>query len=391
MDAEADGAIIATKHSAPGPYLGFALQPVRLCVHLLTCEKGALVSLEFLDDVAIHGTDGSLRLEQTKSALAQNPLSDWAPDLWKAISNWLESTEPGNLDPVHTFFSLYVTPVRSGNRAQALANVKTLGDVASIVSAISAELHDMEKPPACMPFLQRFLDASDDRRLTLLRHLEIVSADNDPIEPLRELMRATVAPNIIDLMCKSAIGFAKEEADRLIRARKTAIIDADAFKSQFRAFVQRNNLPGLLSFTAPPEEAVVTSVLSQRRMFVRQLEIIEVTEDERFRAVSDYLRTSADKTVWAEAGLVFEQNLRDWDNDLIRRHGSICGEIADVHPEKEGRVRGRIVYRRCCGMDARIDDRVVPGHFILGCFHALADSFVLGWHPDYETLLRDDV
>ena len=39
-------AVKAVKHAAPGPYLGFALQ-VRLCYHLLTCPKGAQVSLGF--------------------------------------------------------------------------------------------------------------------------------------------------------------------------------------------------------------------------------------------------------------------------------------------------------------------------------------------------------
>lgn len=33
----------AAKHSAPSHYLGFALQPVRFCYHLLTCAKGAKV------------------------------------------------------------------------------------------------------------------------------------------------------------------------------------------------------------------------------------------------------------------------------------------------------------------------------------------------------------
>ena len=64
-------AVKAVKHAAPGPYLGFALQPVRLCYHLLTCPKGAHVSLEYLDDVAIHNSDNTFILEQTKSALKQ--------------------------------------------------------------------------------------------------------------------------------------------------------------------------------------------------------------------------------------------------------------------------------------------------------------------------------
>src|SRR5271166_840674 len=95
-------AILAAKHTAPGQYLGFALQPVRLCYHLLTCPKGARVSLEHLDDVAVHYANGALMLEQTKSALKQNPLSDWAEDLWKAVANWLDSSANGEIAPGRT-------------------------------------------------------------------------------------------------------------------------------------------------------------------------------------------------------------------------------------------------------------------------------------------------
>src|SRR5271168_2664859 len=111
-------AVKAVKHAAPGPYLGFALQAVRLCYHLLTCPKGAQVSLEHLDDVAVHHGNGALTLEQTKSALKQNPLSDWAEDLWKAVANWLNSIANGNIPPEGTRFQLYVTPPRKGVWAQ---------------------------------------------------------------------------------------------------------------------------------------------------------------------------------------------------------------------------------------------------------------------------------
>lgn len=38
-------AVKGLKHTAPGPYLGFALQPVQFCFHLLDSPKGAKVSL----------------------------------------------------------------------------------------------------------------------------------------------------------------------------------------------------------------------------------------------------------------------------------------------------------------------------------------------------------
>ena len=42
------------KHSAPGQYLGFGLQPIRMCFHLLTAPAGSQVSLEHEDDVAVY-------------------------------------------------------------------------------------------------------------------------------------------------------------------------------------------------------------------------------------------------------------------------------------------------------------------------------------------------
>ena len=85
------------RHTAQGPYLGFALQPVRLRTHLLKCPDGAQVSLELLDDVAVHAADGSVEVEQVKSATRQNPTSDWSDELWKTFANWLDALSAGQL------------------------------------------------------------------------------------------------------------------------------------------------------------------------------------------------------------------------------------------------------------------------------------------------------
>jgi hypothetical protein len=376
------------KHAAPGPYLGFALQSVRLCYHLLTCPKEAQVSLEHLDDIAIHNPDDSLILEQTKSALKQNPLSDWAIDLWKALANWLDSASEGKIDPEKCKFRLYVTPERTGAWAQALSNCQSAANVASLVGEIKTK-YAKKKSSACAPYLQRFLDAPEKVRAAIVTNLSVIS-EEDPIEALRALIRPTVAPEMIDVLCHSAIGVAKEQADHLIRTGKLALIDGDVFKTNFISFVQKNNLPGLLtSFTQAPGQDEVTATLSKRPTFIRQLEIIGTSQEDRVRAVSDFLRTSADKSVWAESGLVFEGSLREWDDDLVRRHGLIFGEVSDLYAAKDGPFRGRLSYRRCAQLQPPLDGRAVPGHFVHGCFNELADSMRLGWHPDYQSLLDE--
>jgi hypothetical protein len=380
-------AVKGLKHAAPGPYLGFALQPVRFCFHLLSSPKGAKVSLEHLDDVAVHHVDGSLMLEQTKSALKSNPLSDWSEDFWKAVANWIDALSTGKI-PIGSKFQLYVTPSHQGDLAQAMSDASASTEVAAFVALVKSKHAKLKKPKVCEPHVQTFLRARADLQIAVVTHFQLVSVDADPVNPLREMLRKTVASELIDLLCESVIGRAKERADALIRCGKPAILNAGAFQADFIRFIQRINIPGLLtSFSSAPVQSEVAAILSTRPVFIRQLEIINVSDDERVRAVSDFLRTSADKSKWAEAGLIHEGSLEDWDYNLVTRHALICGEIADMHSDKEAVVRGRLVYRRCSLLQAPLDGREVPGHFVHGCFNNLADLMRLGWHPNYKSLL----
>jgi hypothetical protein len=382
---------LPVKHSAPGQYLGFALQPVRLCYHLLTCPKNAWVSLEYLEDVAVHNPDGSVVLEQCKSAQKQNPLTDWAPDLWKAIANWIDTIRSGHIDAEKAEFRLYVTPRRTGTCAQALNDAITPSDATAFTDTIQTSLAKLKKPPTCILNIQKFLDATDDERAKVITRTKVVSIDDDPVDALRKLLQVTISPALVDNICEAAIGMAKQRADELIRRGELAIIEADQFRTEFRAFVQKNNLPGMLvSFSTTPKPAEIDTLLASRPTFIRQIELIEVGSDDRIRAVSDFLRTSADKSIWADKGLIFAPSLKDWDESLLHRHAAISGEISDLHQDKSPQVRGRLAYRRCAILEPPLDGRAVPLHFVHGCFNELADNRRLGWHPDFKTLLDEN-
>lgn len=376
------------KHSAPGQYLGYALQPVRLCFHLLSSPIGASVSIEHLDDVAVHLADGRLILEQSKSALKQNPLSDWAEDLWKTLGNWLSFIAAGEVDPVTTHFRLYVTPPKTGAFVEALNAAATDEAVDALVKALAKTHGKLKKPPACETNVQAFLTADAAQRCAFVKNISVLSTDTDPLDPIRAIFGPAVSPLILDLVCERAIGAAKEAGDRLIRAGKTAVIDAAAFQAEQRAFVQKNNLPGLLSsFTKAPSPEVVKQLMENRPAFVRQLELIEAGDEACLRAVSDYLRTLADVSVWGESGLIFEKNLADWNDELIGRYEHIVGEVHDVQAGHPATTRGRIVYRRCAQLQPPLDGQSVPGHFVHGSYNALAHDLRLGWHPEYKSLM----
>jgi hypothetical protein len=386
-----ESAPLIVKHAAAGPYLGFALQPVRLCYHLLSAPRDSSVSLEYLDDVAVHYADGTLLLEQCKSALSHNPISDWSDDLWKTFANWLDAVEMKKVDAAKTAFQLYVTPAKSGKLSAAIHAAADEKAVEALIKQVKDKLTAKADSPKCIAHVQKFLDATDALRLTVVCKTTVVATDADPLEPLRELLRPTVPEASLDVICASAIGQAKEAADKFIRRRAPALVSVAEFRKNFHAFVQQNNMAGYLpTFTAAPSKDAAKALLTSRPVFVRQLQLIEASEEKQLRAASDFMRTSGDKVKWAEQGLVFDGTFEDWEGTLLRKHDSAQSEVQETYSEKTQEAQGRIVYSRCADMEVSLDSRAVPGHFTHGGFNDLADRKKLGWHPSYQTLLNEE-
>lgn len=378
------------KHSAPGQYLGFALQPVRVFYHLLTSPKGAKVSLEFKDDVAVHYADGKLLLEQTKSALRQNPVSDWAGDLWKAFENWRAMIVGKEVDAGSTSYRLYVTPQKKGDFVQALSAADDVAAAEFALKVIRTKLAKLKTVPGCAEHLQPFLDAPVEQQMAIVTRFVLESEWADPLDAIRAVLLPVISENQIDVLIKSGIGQAKQALDRLIQRGERPIMDADGFRRDFHAFVRQNNMPGLLtSFGGTPSEDLVAGIAATKPTFIRQLELVEATDEDRLRAISDYLRASADKADWADRGVIFAGSLDTWDDDLVRRHGMIRGDVSDFHSDRSAPVQGRLVYRQCAQHQAPLEGRVVPGHFVHGSFNDLADRRRLGWHAEYDSLLGE--
>lgn len=379
------------KHAAAGPYLGFALQPVRLCYHLLSSPGDSSVSLEYLDDVAVHYADGTLLLEQCKSALAHNPISDWSDDLWKTVANWLNVVETQTVDGAKTSFQLYVTPPKPGKLSAAIHAAVDAKAVEALVTQVQAKLKKRADFPKCIAHVQKFLDTPAALRLAVVGKTTIYATDADPLEPLRRILRPTVPEASLDVICASAIGQAKEAADKCMRRGVPAVVHVAEFRKNFHAFIQQNNMAGYLpTFTAAPSKDDAKALLMSRPVFVRQLQLIEASEEQQLRAASDLMRTSGDKVKWADQGLVYDGTFEDWEFTLLRKHDAAQSEVRDIYSEKPQVVQGRIVYSRCAAMEVPLDSRAVPGHFTHGGFNDLADRRKLGWHPEHQMLLNDE-
>ena len=377
------------KGSAPGQYLGYALQPVRLCYHLLSCQRGSDVSIEYLDDVAVVQSDGRKILEQTKSALAQNPVSDWSVDLWKTFANWIDNINSGFVDPKYTIFQIYVTPFKSGEWAQRLSNTNFVGDVPKTISDLKTAVACLSRRPNSYKYLKKLFESDEETIATLITNFRLLS-DNDPIDPIRNRLNIAMPNELIDMCCAYAIGQAKETADELIRNHQPAVISVDSYQQSVRAFIIKNNLSKLLPSFAPlPTDETIANTLDESPLFVRQLNIVDMPHNLIVRAISNLLQSSADKTHWAEKGLIVGESLVQFDKDLTAQYQLKKLEIDDVNAGDAPEVRGRLLYSRCVSQASKLEGRELPSHFVPGSYNDLANRFKLGWHPNFVFLLAD--
>lgn len=380
------------KGSATGQYLGYALQPVRLFYHLLSCPADAEVGLEYADDVSVHSSDGSTLVEQCKSALKSNPISDWAEDLWKTFHLWIDNANAGVYNPAKTRFQLYVTPIKSGKFAERLSDLSSENEILALLEEIAKRRKKLSSSSKSAEHLDAVFAADPKLVVQIIQNFQLITEDQDPLSPIYAHLDATVSKETMEKASSYGIGNSMERIDKAVRNGSVPLILANEFRTKFRAFVNKYDATNVLhSLAEQPGDAVVQDTLSRAPPFVRQLNLINADIETTTRAASDYLRSSADRTSWAADGLIFEDSVDEYHETLKQRHGHVRGEVDLTHGTLEPPKRGLLVYHKCCqATPIPLQGRVLPVHFMTGSLNDLANSEVIGWHPDYVKLMKQE-
>ncbi len=353
-----------------------------MCVRLLQAHGSENVSIEHLDDIAVRRANGRFILEQSKSALTQNPVADWSPDLWKTFANWLDTTTRLGIDPELTDYVLYVSPAKSGSRVAALHGARTDEHVLAILSSIRETLSS-RKQPACHDDLIQVLDANPATVCAMFRNFSLIGCPGDPVDTMRQHLAPTVPAAVMNVICDAAIGWVKLTSDELIRAKAVPEIAASTFHAKLLGLIRRHDRDEVLhSFAPRPDHAALQKEMQSR--YIRQLDAIEIDSDEKLRAATDYLCASADRTKWADLGLVHEVSLDEFDDGLTRKWSHRQRTVAITAHTASDVERGKLLYSESMLESERLQGKEVPPHFTPGSYHSLADRQIVCWHLHFK-------
>ncbi len=118
----------------PAQYYGYSLQCTYFVRLLLQANKGTLVSLEVIEDVASHAPSGDSAAVQIKSGQRTNPVSDRSPGLWKTFANWIAAVQCGEIEIGKTSFEIHVNTARKGSIVSRFSDAISQSDAASAIA-----------------------------------------------------------------------------------------------------------------------------------------------------------------------------------------------------------------------------------------------------------------
>jgi hypothetical protein len=385
------------KHHAPDAFFGYSLQAARMVCRLLEAKAGEAISLEVFDDVGVQSSTSQVA-EQTKSGRKSNPIADTSVGLWKTFANWIQSIAAGELDLQRTWFEIYVSAPKPAAIAKRFSDCTDVPDALRIIAEVKTqfwgEAPDFAKraalPKTAGAFINAVLAADHPLVAALICRFTLREGRGNIGTESKDLLTTKfVSRQNIDVVYKQALGWVHARLLNLLEIGKPGIIQVDDFYREIAAFNDRcASTLGLISCAEDPTLQEVEPHLL--RPFVRQLRLIDVPIEDQILAVSNYLRASSDRTMWAEKGLIDRSAVAELAADLKNcwKNTRTKTELLHAaHPEVE---RGKILYSDCCLHRARIRAIEMTAGFTQGSFHELADSRDIGWHPQYLQLLPKD-
>jgi hypothetical protein len=350
---------------------------------LLESDASANVSLEVFEDVGVETSGGTLA-SQTKSSIEKNPVSNSAEPFWKTLHNWLDAIKAGQLALEKTVFELYVFGDFQGEICSFFSDATSGTEAQAAISKAKRMLGVGSRKLSA--HIDAVLSADEELLKSLILRFRYRHGSGESIEDLRaQLNKSFVPKELVDHVLTHAMGWVKEKVDTLLERGQLAAIKVADFQNEIATYTRALAFSSCLADLAGPADPEDIEQNRSRR-YVRQLELILVSDERKLRAISAYLRSSVNRTEWGRMGLVHEHSLDDFAQKLLEYWQNSRTQCEILLESKGVNERGQYLLAECMKCNSSLQGRPVPHDFVEGCFHSLADDLTVGWHPAFEEL-----
>ena len=312
----------ASFSAAAGPQaLGYLYQAQYALFSLLTADsEETVLILEGLDDVELQSTS-STKLQQLKhhiSTKKQATLSNSSTDLWKTLRVWGDLLQQKAWDPLQTRLALITTATASKKSIPSLLRADDARNPDEALKQLLALAATTPSKALVDPF-KVFNSLTPLQKKQLVQAIVIIdqSPDIQDLEgPIKKALRYSAPSNKVDKVYLHLLGWWYAKVAQQLNDKAHSPIRWIDLKNQLDDIIsqyQRDSLP--IEFArAEPDMAFYAA--QQGRGFVRQLDYLVLHTDRVRFAIKDYYRAFQQRTKWAGDGLLFDEELVNYEADL---------------------------------------------------------------------------
>lgn len=373
--------------NASGQLLGYAMQFPRALCHLLEAVSDCTVCIEVHGDVATVQSSGEIIAEEDKSSIHSNPVTDKSVELWKTLSNWVDSVRAGEFDLNTTTFVLYRNRAGQNGLAEAFHACTTPEQAEQALVEAGPKFANLDASHPIWPYYKNVMIDHRETLVGVIARFQLETGDLTGYAAVEQELRLKLVPvNQIDTVVKHLNGWLVRLVMTRISQNKPAIVTFDEFAHECAVLFARARCLDLLDFAtySPPSSAEIDQHIKGRPTYLRQIEFVKAENDDLIEAVTDFLKAKTNRDKWIEEELIDEEVASQFEEDLRRFWKNKKKEVTIVHGALEKEARGMLLFSQCQNHQETIRNVKPPPSTIAGTYHALADKPCLGWHEDWE-------
>jgi hypothetical protein len=385
-------------HSAPGTAAAFSYQFERALLWLARSPAETVVGIETNDDVAVLHPEGNQTLEQDKHSIQQasKPYGDRSHDLWNTLSIWLTAVEEKEVCTEKTKFVLVTNKTLPECIATQIGRAKTQPEIDECVKALTKAA---KNPPQGTENLMAIVlkNESIPNLKKLILACEVVDGSQAAAGPA---LRAQTVAHLplpdwcsphADSITNELLGWMHATVLETWQQGKPAWVKRNHFINQLDAILARRKRVMSRERSAhliPVNEDTVGSQKGSR--FVKQLHLITDDDNTVDGAIKDFIRCNIEKARLSREGNITDQDWLCFEDTLLTRWQKIRTRILRMNQGQPLEDLGFNIFtdtteehkEKLAGCET---DQI---YLTSGTYHRLAELLKVGWHPEFDTLMK---
>jgi hypothetical protein len=382
------------EHTAAGQALGYYFQLERAMLWLSKMSVGETVGIETEDDVVSQLINGEKIYEQDKSTTTDVlPFTPSKKDLWKSLNIWLDALNNEEIQLEKSTFYLVTNKKTNGKTlvdqiGDAKSNeetIKCLAEIKTVVGKLTGEtkiLADktlsygdelIKKLIKRVHFDCGTKEYGEGLRTLLISNLQITPTSNEFANPIIDECFGWLFKEVIQKWRNGELAII--ERDSLINVKNSAF-------SRSRELKINENLRSASDITKEEEK------IHLDYKYIKQLQILDCSDKDINNAMRDFINTSTKKTEIAKWGIISHKQFENFEDGLFRIWDSKFSKNAIFMKSHTPSEIGYYNFHDVIASEGFIENVKMPPFLVAGTYHQMSDNLKIGWHPNYEELLK---